>query len=279
MNGTQMLMHKGEKVAECKFDSRGYLKAISKVYNEKKLPICVDLGGQSNPVLDLQRWILSRNIATNRRDIASRREFYGSAPFISETGISLFDCYWFSTEDKKDWEKINAYDNWDCKKDFLFLMLSYPDVPAIVDKSSPNLTIPGREQRIWYKANGELCILHGNAQKEMAEYKAAFGNPAVEERSYVVLVENIYAMKKAPTSKEVEMVSLEDMYNSCQNPSKSKMENLQVCCEKFGIPNWKDFVANMCEFDELVGNKNRELCDVGVLRDSTTLEAIGFAKL
>lgn len=276
MKGTQTLMHKGEKVATCCFDSRGYLKSISKVYNAKLLPICV---GEVNPVLDLQRWILSRNLAANRKDIAPLREFYGSDAFLSDTGLSLFDCYWFANTQFSDWEKVNAYDNWDCKKDSLFLMFSHPDELQEINKNSPNLTIPGRNQKIWYRAGEDIYLLYGNAQQEMTEYKAANGNNIVAEREYIILAGNIYARKKADTNKDIERISLEDLYLSCQDPEKTKMQNLQICCEKYGLNNWRTFFTEMCKFDEVIENDARELCDVSILRNSNSLEIIDFAKL
>lgn len=278
MKGTQILMHKGEKVATCSFDSRGYLKSVSKIHNQKLLPLCV---GENNPMLDLQRWILARNMATNRRDIAPLREFYGSAAFAPCTALSLFDCYWFANEEYKDWEAINAYDNWKAETDSLFLMISYPDELWKADNNSPNLTIPGRSERLWYRFDKDIYLLHGDtqAQKEMAEYKLANNNPIVMERNYTIVADKIYTMMKSETNKDVERISLEDMYNSCQDPEKSKMQNLQICCEKFGIPNWKNFFSAMCDFDEKIANTSRELCDIGVLRNSNTLETIGFAKL
>lgn len=276
MKGTQILMHKNDKVATCVFDSKGYLKSITKIHDSKLMPLCVK---EENPVLDLQRWILERNISTNRRDIAPLRQFYGSGAFTPSTAISLFDCYWFSCENHMDWERENAYDNWNCKKDTLFLMMSHPDELKEIDTRSPNLTIPGRTPRIWYRSGEDTYLLYGEAKKEISNYKLANGLPILAERAYVILTGNIYATTKSCTNKKIERISFEDMYNSCQNPSKSKMQNLQYCCEKYNIPNWKDFFRDMFHYDELIGNKNRELSDIGVLRDTITLETIGFAKL
>ena len=44
MNGVKILMHKNDKVCECKFDSRGYLENVSKIYTEDLLPVGV--GGE-----------------------------------------------------------------------------------------------------------------------------------------------------------------------------------------------------------------------------------------
>lgn len=276
MKGSYTLMHKNDKVATCVFDAMGYLKSVPTIYNKHLLPLCI---GDANPMLDLRRWILSRTLATNRKDVASLREFYGSSAFQTSLGTSLFDCYWFANNNHKDWEQENAYDNWDYKKDTLYLMLTNPEALTEIDTNSPNLTIPGRSQRLWYKENNQFYLLHGDAQKEMTDYKKNKDNVILNPRDYFILKGTIYAKTKSETNKEIERYSFEDIYNLCQQSDKTKIQNLQICCEKFGIPEWKNFIYSMCEFDERTENTTRELSEIGVLRNSTTLETIGFAKL
>lgn len=281
MKDTQTLMHKGDKVIDCKFDSRGYLKAITRVYDEKLLPVGIDLCKEGDiPKLDLQKWILSRGLALNRKDIASLRDFYGNEVFQMHSAVSLFDCYWFADSKTKDWEEINPYTQWDCKTDSIFLMLSmHPEEVKEYNYHSPNLTIPGRMPRLWYTGEKGNLLLHGDAQGQMALYKNGKDNPLIAKREYKILYGQVYATTLAETNQDVELISFEDIYNSCQDPEKSKSYNIKMCCEKYGIPNWIDFFEKMAAFDEKIGNDSRELCDIGVLRDANTLEMIKFAKL
>ena len=292
MTGVKILMHKNDKVCECKFDSRGYLENISKIFNKELLPVGV---GEKETNIELQKWILGRSIAQNRRDIGALREFYGSSAFIPQMGLSLFDCYWFSDKGDSIWEHVNAYDNWDCRTDSIYLMLARPEEKQGINLDSPNLTIPGRDPRIWYRLDEneemiavadnkpetekELCLLYSNAQFQMNYYKKGIDNPIVAKRSYVILHNNIYVRIPAYTSKEKELVVLEDLYHTMADPQKSNMENLTVCCEHYEIPNWKEFFYYMQEFDHATGNKDRELSDVYVLRNSDTLKILGFAPL
>ena len=280
MKDTQTLMHKGDKVAECRFDARGYLKTITRVYNEKLLPIGIDLSRQGDlPKLDLQRWILSRGLAVNRRDIAPLREFYGSEAFQPQAALSLFDCYWFADSEHKDWDAVNPYQNWDPKSDSVFLMFNHPEDLREINNNSPNLTIPGKSQRLWYSMNGKFCMLHGDAQKEMSLYKAGKDNPLVLERQYQILCGRIYVSTPSETDENTEWISFEDIYNSCADPENSKSGNIRACCEHYGLTDWAEFFSEMSAFDEKTGNDSRELCDVGILRDADTLEIKGFAKL
>ena len=280
MKDTQILMHGCDKVAECKFDARGYLKTITRVYNEDLLPIGVDISKEGDhPKLDLQRWILARGLAVNRRDIAPLREFYGSDAFQTRNAISLFDIYWFADSENKDWEKINPYHNWNSKKDSIFLMFNNPEELREINYNSPNLTVPGKTQRLWYEQDKEFYVLHGDAQREMSIYKVGKGNSLIAKREYRILFGQIYAMTKSETNEDTEWVSFEEIYNSCKDAEKSKSWNIRHCCEKYGIPNWIEFFSGMSALDEKLHDDSRELCDVGVLRDTHTLEMKGFAKL
>jgi len=278
MRGTQILMHRNEKVLTCVFDSRGYVENVLTIHNRKFLPPCIDEGCI---IFDLQRWLLTRSLAINRRDIAPLKEFYGTQVFLSETSLSLFDHYWFKEKDsKKTWEEINAFDNWDAQNDEYYLMIAHPEkLTDLSHPNSPNYTIPGRTQRFWYKTNSQIYLLHGNAKEKMDEYKADIKKDIVSVKSYVILSETVYAAEIPRVTKEIERISFEDYYNALDLSDMSKAKSLQMCCEHFNIPNWKDFIFRLCEFDDSTGNESRELSDIGVLRDSNTLEIIGFDKI
>lgn len=280
MKETQILMHQNTPVCECKFDRRGYVQEVTKIFNKELLPLCINPDkAEKDMRVEIQKWILTRNLAINRKDIAPLREFYGNDKFISDTSISLFDSYWFSNKENKDWDKINPYDNWNCKTDSIYLMLAHPENLRDIDTNSPNLTIPGKYQRLWYKSKDCLYLLHGNAQYEMSIHKKVKGNPYAAERFYTILSETIYVAIKAETSKDVEMVSFEDLYNITYDENKDKMGNLIYCCNWFSIPDWENFFNCMDDFDKKINNTSRELKDIFCLRDTKTLKILGFAKL
>lgn len=280
MKDTQVLMHQNNPVCECKFDKRGYIQDVTQIFNETLLPLCVNPKDSKKDIkIDIQKWILTRNLAVNRKDIEPLRKFYGGEKFVSDTSISLFDSYWFSDKSHTDWDSVNAYDNWDCKKDSLYLMLAHPEKLQEIDGSSPNLTIPGKHQRLWYKSKGELFLLHGNAQQEMGIYKKVKENPYAAERFYTILSGTVYVSRQAETSKDVELINFEDLYNITYNEEFDKMENLVNCCTTFHIPDWENFFECMNEFDKKIENDTRELRDIYCLRDTNTLKILGFSKL
>ncbi len=277
MKGEMTLMHGADPVAEVKFNKDGYVKETGKVLNPELLPVPAG-EKRENLKLGLQKWIMDRALAPARRDLAPLREFYGHEYFVSETGLSLFDHYWFSTPQLPPWEEINPYQNWDPKTDMVYLMLARPEGLMKIDLNSPNLTIPGSAQRFWYKHNGKIVMLNGNAQTAMYEYRNGGTNDCALDRDYVILANKIYVITQTQTSEDTEALSFEDLYQAFAAPSKSKWETLQECCETLQIPHWKEFLSQMMAYDENAGIE-RELSQVSVLRDVHTLKMHGFAKV
>ena len=89
----------------------------------------------------------------------------------------------------------------------------------------------------------------------------------------------IYVSTPIFTSKELELISFEDIYTSCYSDELNKYNNLKKCCLKYDIPYWEKFIECVCKLDEETENDTRELADIGVLRDTKTLEYKGFALL
>ena len=299
MYGQKILMHKKDKVAALSFNKYGYLNNLKEVYNEKLLPPGITGSSEAEIRAGLERWCISRSLSENRIDIAPYREFYGHKTFISDNGISLFDCYWFADGNNKDWDKENAYDNWNPKEDILYTMIAHPeDIRYILykkdSKNTPNYTIPGSLSRMWYykkSKNGAKIpvILFGDAKKEMMMYNLGRDSGVIAERKYIILAGRIYAMVAAQTNKNIELISFDNYYANSAEEGKEKLENFEITCKKWHIPNWEEFLHNVLDVDNLVESKNNpgvtpvghihDFADFGVLRDSNTLEIIGFAKM
>jgi len=59
----------------------------------------------------------------------------------------------------------------------------------------------------------------------------------------------------------------------------SKSENIASICTQLNIPDWRRFISEMIELDKACGKMDRDLCDIGVLRNADTLECIAFDRL
>lgn len=273
----KILMHKDKEVALFSTTSSGIFTKLNAVAEEELLP-----DRTKEYQLALQRWLLIRRQSTQISEFAPAKNFYGSECFTSRNMRSLYDCYWIKSEDKPDetWDEVNPFENWDPTFDSTFMAIYRPADFEGLNDSSPNLTIPGTDPLMWYDFDG-IGLINENAQKDMNEYRTALssGYNIMEDREYKIIAGRVFSFRKVRTSPDIERVSFDTLYNLVEDPSKGKGANIKACCEHFGIPGWKDFISQMIELDKEVGRKNRELSDVGVLRDANTLECICFDKL
>lgn len=271
----KIVMHKNAPVAKYQCRSNGSFDKLLNVYDENLLP-----DKTQKTEIALQRWMILRMPSGLRKNFAPLKEFYGQEHFISSNMRSLFDCYWIkdASDTETTWDAINPYTTWDPSSDSIYMSIYKPADFEGFDESSPNLTIPGAAPLIWYEFDDCLGLINENAQKDMSEYKKAkeLGIHVMAQRSYKILSGRVFTFRKSLTNCDVERISFDSLYNSVEDPSKTKAENIKNCCEFYGIPNWKEFITEMIEFDNACGNKNRELFDIGVLRDANSLECISF---
>ena len=280
MNGLATLMHKDIPVAQCYFGSNGKLEKIEEIYEEARIPVLAS--GEENRLIQLQKWISSRTLSMNRTDVAELSGFYGDSALQSQNYISLYDCYWFRKKDDTKWEDVN------CR----FLMNKEDPVenallrPNLVNRftnfgTSPNVTLPGDELRLWYREGRALFLLYGNAKEKMEEYSVAKDLKInMLEREYMFYEDMLFAKIPVLTSEKQECIPFEEYYVAFQkDPKKSKAHNLADCCEFYGIRGWKEFIDDMLHLDETIGNESRDLNDIFVLRDSDTLKPMCFHPL
>ena len=273
----KILMHKNDEVALFSTTSNGIYTKLNAVAREDLLP---DRTREYS--LALQRWLLLRRQSSQISEFAPAKNFYGSECFTSRNMRSMLDCYWIKSEDNPDetWEDVNPFETWDPTFDSTFMAIYKPADFDGLDDSSPNLTIPGTDPLMWYEFDG-FGLINENAQKDMNDYRHALsaGYDIMAEREYKIIAGRGFSYRKTNTSPDVERIPFDVLYNEIEDPSKGKGANIKLCCEHFGIPDWKHFISQMIELDKETGKKNRELADVGVLRDANTLECIAFDKL
>lgn len=284
----QIIMHKDTEVCSITLDERGYVESVDSVQNEALLPCALDAQWEKekNPKdlkFGVQKWLLTRMISRGRSDYAPLRTFYGEERFVSKNRVSLADCYWVKAADSDEtWESVNPFASWDEDSDSYFGILNEPEDTYMVDNISPNLTISGVEHKFWYRMDGNLGYLNEAAQSDMAFYKKALEigcADIVAKRQYIILSGKIYTFTPTETSESVERIPFDLLYDTVEDRSLSKMENLKKTCETYGLSKWKNFFSLMTKLDNATDNKERELSDIWVLRDSDTLKIIGFSRI
>ncbi len=280
------IMHCNDIVATVDIDHRGFINKIFNIDHPELLP-CVYSDDNNDLNVGLQRWLLSRQLGRTRADIAPVKAFYGIDIFSSKNLVSLSDCYWIRdvSEDgikEDDWKEVSPFINWDYEEDCYFDLLHDPENTYDVDNISPNLTIPGNEARFWYKKDNVLGIITEASQKDMKTYKKAVElgyEDIVATRSYMIIQGTIYSFHPTGTSENVERIPFDILYDSVADDGLKKIDNLKNCCEKFGLTDWRKFFSSVMKLDDELGNKERNLCEVGILRDVKSLKVLGFEKI
>lgn len=278
-------MHCNDIVASVDIDNRGFINKIFNVNRADLLP-CVYSEDHVDLNVGLQRWLLSRQLGRTRADIAPVKAFYGTEVFSSKNLVSLNDCYWVRdiSDDGADdnWEDVSPFVHWDYEEDCYFDLLHDPENTYDVDNISPNLTIPGNEARFWYKRDDRFGIITESSQKDMKTYKKAMElgfEDIVAPRSYMIIQGTIYSFHPTDTSEAVERIPFDLLYDSVAEDGVKKIDNLKNCCDKYGLNGWRRFFSSVMKLDEELGNKERNLCEIGILRDTKNLKVLGFEKI
>ena len=274
------LMHKDTPVAKLQISSLGAVEQIIELYNEELLP---ERNGKTleDFTIATQHWMLLRKLITGREDIYPIYCFYGGNMFQSGNMRSLADTYWLQVSPNETWENVNAFDNFDPVEDDIFLALYFPKMFEGPRFDSPNLTLSGRIPRVWFvDETHPLGILRSDAQIAMREYNTAVANKLdiVKPKSYFILSETVFTYERCNTSKDIEQIPFESLYNRTKDYNLSEMENIQKCCETFKIPKWKSFFNQLLEF-KAITNTPLEIYDIKVLRNTDDLQILGFDKL
>lgn len=264
-------------VADFTYSKDSYFQELKEIYNEALLP---DRTKEYN--LALRRWLLLRRRSSQIKEFSQVRNFYGQSYFKSKNLRSMYDCYWIKDEDDTNvtWDSINPHANWDPSFDSVFMLLYKPQEFDCYDESSPNLTIPGIEPLMWYDLDG-LGLINQDSQQDMEAYRLSVKEniASVAKREYKIIAGRVFSFKKTKVSSEVERIPFDAYYNAVKDDSLSKIENIRKCCDINGINNWEIFMQDVIRYSKLIPQKTIELSDIGVLRNTKTLECIGFDSL
>lgn len=271
-------MHKDVEVATFSCKQNGEFNELIEVKREDLLP---DKTREYS--IATRRWLLTRKHSSRINEFSEIRRFYGSNYFISRNLRSMNDCYWVRNDDSnidETWEEVNPHATWEPTFDSLFMMMYKPADFDSVDDSSPNLTIPGTVPLMWYNFD-RLGLINERAQSNVAFYREAKkrGFTCVEPRIYKIVAGRVFSFREVEVSEDVERIPFDIYYNMYEDNSLSKSENIAKVCTELKIPNWRDFIGEMIELDKVCKKMDRDLCDLGILRNSKTLECIGFDKL
>ena len=283
MRGKIKLMHKDNPVCLMQLNNNNQVEDVMEIYDESLLPPSVSLSDDRDIRIELTRWLKGRIFSPGRLDILEIQPFLNKDSLSLAGKISLFDSYWLSNKTTEKWETINPYKNWDFKTDSICLLNLKPEYfKKDIKIDSPILAIPGKEIKLFFRnKKNELFLLSQDVIKEMNFKKKNKDNPVVAKRKYIALSGKLYTAKKLISSEDVEAFPLSDLLIKTEGFGEKSLNNILHCLATLGIsrPKSLDFLKNMINADEKIGDSSREPDSIYVLRDANTLQFIGIGTI
>lgn len=292
-------MHKNRIVALMDISDKGKL---SKVEINKSNSDFVPIGGQMN-MMKFHDWWKDRAVPKTRKGSNHALHELGfqdtSCMLVNNLALSLNDCYWIKpTDSNLCWEQVSLFCN-----NFIdiFGELTFNKSFELVDiykKSHHCICVQGNLQKKWtISDNGKRTLVKGN---DTYSFQQSL-NEVFATEIYRLQGINYY------TPYELTKVSVEDdkvgigcfSYNFCteQIESISAWELLQTIKLKGNMSYYnalKEVCKKVCGFTEeyidnflgmqimvdyLITNTDRHMNNIAVLRNTDTLEYIGFAPI
>lgn len=290
------LMHRDDPVCAISIDTvSGAILRASKPVNPELLP----LGGSIDSAM-LKKWWQRRAVPVGQGKIQRILEQMGIATpqeyLVKNLGLSLTDHYWIKPLDMElGWEDINLFTNdfRDPVGDMQFGLTcdAVLDLPA--NAFSPSSSTQGDLRKKWIIADGKRCLVKGNhggnSQESLNEIAAALlhqkqGRVPYVSYSTMRLGDNqqIYCVCESFTSDAFELIPAIDIVESKKKDNAVSMYEhfIHVCAmHEMDEGAVRTFLEYQIISDFVLTNTDRHLNNLGVLRNTRTLEFIGMAPI
>lgn len=290
------LMHKDVPVCALTIDAdSGAMLRVSKPVHPELLP----LGGNIDAA-KLRKWWQQRAVPVGQGKIMRILEKAGFSStqkyLVRNWGLSLTDHYWIKPLDVElGWADVNLFTNVfrDPVGDMQFSEAIGETIELPQNAFSPSSSLQGDLRKKWVITDGKRCLIkanHGsNSQESLNEVAATQLHSKQKKQPYVSYStihvdknDQLYCVCESFTSDSVELVTAYDVIESEKCPSSvSSYEHFIHVCEKHGLSEniSRPFLEYQIVTDYILTNTDRHLRNIGVLRDTNTLQFIGMAPI
>lgn len=286
-----ILMHREVPVCDIEIsDVSSSIEKIIKLHNPEHLPLATLGASYDVDLKKLNKWYKGRSIPASRSGLCDALDIIGvehSDDLILKCyGLSLSDQYWLKPFGSDlDWNNINFFEN-DFSEDVgnaLFGNQLQEDFSLV----SPDNTSDGWLKKRWSIIDDKRCLIKAGSapyyQEPLNEKIASVLQKQLNHMPFVNY-DLIYDDSKPLSvcenflTAETELVSAYSIYQSFEkDKNTSPYNHFCNCCDKLSVPNTKKFLDYMFVVDFIIANNDRHLRNFGVIRNSKTLEWIGFA--
>jgi len=287
------LMHKNIPVMDLLIDDVGQITEITKIHDERHVPIGVNFDKTKVNHLDMVNWWKSRGIPANRDELIYFFENHLSiSPEILQKisyGLSLTDQYWINPElFNFKWEKINFFEN-PFSADVGDILFEKKEISMNdADFKSPDTSLNGYLQKRWFIKNDKRVLIKAGSKPYLQEpfneviCSTILKNMNINHVSYSlnIINDNPYCSCETFITTETEFIPAAHILNCLKkNEKHSRYEHFIKCCEHLGISGFVTDLDKMITFDFIVVNEDRHFGNFGFVRDANSLEWISFCPI
>ncbi len=274
-----------EKVLTLK-DGTGVPEEIVKIDNPELLPIFLQKECSNEK---FKEWMSKRRIPDNREGFEEMKAEFGTSWLDNKNYASLTDHYWIRKRNET-WKKINFFTNMYSQDIGDMAFTPWSVTQKRYNNFSPDLTTGGILRKRWrqHSDRSSYLVKAGSIaahQEPLSEVLVAvlcekLGIiPCVKYDLYPEGVLMCSAGDNFVTT-STELVPAYCIYDKeSKREDESVYDHLLSMCEKHDIPGAEEFLEAMIFIDNLTANEDRNLGNIGFIRDVKTLKFIGPAPL
>ena len=261
---------------------------IAKVVNPELLPVPLqyDLSNEK-----LFKWLSKRSIPESREGLQDVIARFGNK-WLEENihYLSLTDHYWLRKRTEK-WKSINYFMNrypLECGNMFF----SPWDVNTKSIHESPDYTTGGILKKRWRQYEGKNAISYllkaGSIAARQEPLNEVLVSVLCEKLkvidcvNYQLATEGMVMVSKCDNfvTLDTDFVPADAIFHSePRKGDESVYSHLIRMCEKYDIPNAKEHIDWIIFIDTITGNEDRNLSNIGFIRDSKTMKFIKCAPM
>lgn len=297
------LLQRNHKVCRIELNDDYEFAGISEIYDSNRIPLGTNKAQYDSPGKEIDSekfkiWWKSRFVPSDRaflRKVFEKLKIKSVDELISRTHCaSLSDQYWTQKADGNSrWEDVNFYTNSFDDSVGTVLLLNADRDFSEKSLDTPDFTTDGQLPKKWlikdkirYLVKGTESVFQQEPFNEWlasdicrklnlshVEYDVLNSEDKDGEKEYFSRCANF-------TDETKEFVPAYFVVNSFKKSnSDSDFNHFLKCSAKLGIKNVETDVTNMLLVDFLMSNTDRHYRNFGFLRNSETLEWLGFAPI
>lgn len=267
-------------------DVEGVPTDIVRIDNEELLPFSLK---KECTMEKLKDWLSKRTIPNKREGLDSVKAEFGDSWMSSKNYASLSDHYWIKKR-TETYKKINYFTNIYSRDIGNMFFTPWTVNPKKINNDSPDLTTSGITTKRWFQNPDKTSYLlkaaskstHQDPLSEVLVSVLCEQTGIIDAVKYDLYIEGTTMCSKCDNfiTSDTDLVLASNIYFwEPVTEGEKTLDHLLRMCELFDIPNTEDFLKAMIFIDSITGNEDRNLSNIGFIRDINTMKFIGPAPL